>query len=265
MEDHGERITLEAKLEAMEKLMAFLLALDPQKELVLRKGIESEALTFFDSENPPGKTPADAIKSSDMLTVFQRVLRYSEKWQSFEILRNVTNKLEGPPYQDRIQEFGESLQNWGYVFMLTVWTQSVMASAVAKKTGRDKPENLFDTNMKGTWTNFRKYFSGSVTAEEALTADMIILIRNQMAHCHISSGRENTLFLPNETSKPLLEKLKEAGWVLASPEAHEPEMLVMREGDTEWFERNTAMILHFSENTILRRTRLHGIADSAIC
>ena len=42
-------------------------------------------------------------------------------------------------------------------------------------------------------------------------------------------------------------------------------MLIMREGDRRWFEKNRAMVTEFSENTILRVTRAHGIDDAAIC
>ena len=165
--------------------------------------------------------------------------------------------------QVREQRFKQSLQDWGYVFMLAVWMQSIMASAIAKKTASTELEDLFKNGMAATWKEFKCKFPGSITTEEERIADMIIFIRNQLAHGLILSRRERALFVPNKGSQSLLDTLKKAGWV--ETPADEASELIIREGDTGWFDRNTAMILNFSENTILRLTRLHGIDDSAIC
>ena len=95
---------------------------------------------------------------------------------------------------------------------------------------------------------------------------MIILIRNQLAHCFVSTGREFALLLPKQSSQILLDKLKNAGWIETPRDAaSNPEMLILREGDRLWFEKNMAMITNLSENTILRVTRANGINDAAIC
>ena len=168
--------------------------------------------------------------------------------------------------QVREQRFKQSLRDWGYVFMLAVWLQSIMASAIAKKTASTRRNDLMKKEMAATWKEFKREFPGSVTMHEELAADMIIFIRNQLAHCFISSSRGFALFLPKPSSQRLPDKLKSAGWVETPDDgASAPEMLIMREGDTEWFDRNTAMILNFSENTILRLTRAHGIDDAVIC
>ena len=168
--------------------------------------------------------------------------------------------------QVREERFEQSLRDWGYVFMLTIWIHSIMTSAVAKKTANTEPKDLFEHEMAATWEEFKNKFPGSITTEEECTASMIILIRNQLAHCLITSRKEHALFLPKPRSKRLLNKLKNAGWVeMPAAGALASEMLIMREGDTEWFARNTAMIWNFSENTIFRLTRAHGIDDSAIC
>lgn len=173
--------------------------------------------------------------------------------------------------QERKQTFVKSLKDWGYVFMLAVWLQSVMISAIAKKTTDSQQDELAMRNelmtkgMAHIWRKFKDSFPGDVTTPEDEDADMIMLIRNQSAHCHILSNREFALFLPNEISKKLLNRLKHAGRVrIPTDEASTPSMLIMREGDTEWFVENTELMWNFLEKTILRLTRACGIDDSAI-
>ena len=184
--------------------------------------------------------------------------------------------------QGRGLQFNHSLRDWGYVFMLTVWLQSIMTSAIAMKdvgsttvgTIVNPDPEYFETrnglmkeDMSNIWRKFKCRFPRSViTTDEELTANMIILIRNQLAHCFISSGRKFALFLPKPPSQKLFAKLEESGWIDRPRDAApDPVMLVIREGDKEWFDRNVAMITGFSENTILRITRAHGIRDATIC
>ena len=183
--------------------------------------------------------------------------------------------------QGREQRFLQSLCDWGVIFMLTVWLQSIMAAAIARKNVGNSgigtiinpdPEYLERRNclmkkeMSSIWDTFKSEFSNSITREEELVADMIILIRNQLAHSFISTGREFALFLPKPSSQKLLDKLKNAGWIETPRDAaSNPEMLILREGDRLWFEENIAMIMNFSENTILRVTRANGIDVAAIC
>ena len=165
--------------------------------------------------------------------------------------------------------------------MLTVWLQSILASAIAMKnvgirrrgTIINPDREYFETRnclmkkeLSFIWGTFKSEFPNSITSEEELVADMIILLRNQLARCFVSSGRGFSLFLPKPGSRKLLDKLKNAGWIETPPDgASDPEMLILREGDRRWFEKNRAMIISFSENTILRVTRANGIDDAAIC
>lgn len=158
--------------------------------------------------------------------------------------------------------------------MLVVWLQSIMASAIARKRsgGGDHSEyfkarnDLMKKDAAAIWGCFKREFPGEITEQEELTADMIILIRNQLAHCFISSGTGFALFLPKSSSERLLDRLTSAGWVeIPDSGASDPEMLIMREGDRMWFDSNTEMIKTFAENTILRLTKAHGIADEEIC
>jgi len=159
--------------------------------------------------------------------------------------------------------------------MLTIWLQSILTSAIAAKvTGgsprdsvlseqyRKKRNALMEKSLTPVWKEFVREFPGAISPEEHLTADMIILLRNQLAHCHISSGNEFALFLPTTGSQKLLDKLKREGWI-ETPDhgASSPEMTIMREGDRQWFAGNRKMILGFAENTVLRLTRAHGIDD----
>ena len=159
--------------------------------------------------------------------------------------------------------------------MHTVWLQSIMISAIAAKaTGESKTVKVLSKKYRAlrydlmrlsfseVWDRFRSEFPGTLSKEEALTADMIVLIRNQIAHCYIMSGNERAFFLPT-LSKDRLLSLSKAGRV-TTPSHDASEYLVMREGDEEWFRRNRAMILDFMENTVIRLTRTNGIDDSEV-
>lgn len=177
--------------------------------------------------------------------------------------------------QNRDQRFLQSLRDWGQVFMLTIWLQSIMTSAITTKiTGRsrrvkvldkeyrEKRNDLMKKGLPGIWKEFVREFPGKISTQESLTSDMIILIRNQLAHCHISTGNEFALFLPNSNSRSRLDKLKSEGRVEApSHGASNPEILITGENDQQWLDCNTAMILDFAVNTVLRLTRAHGIDD----
>lgn len=175
----------------------------------------------------------------------------------------------------REEQFLKSLADWGQVFMLTIWLQSILTTAITTKvTGgsqrdrvlsepyRKKRNDLMKQTLTHVWNEFVREFPGRISREESLAADMIILLRNQLAHCHISSGNEFALFLPASGSQKLLDKLKREGWVETPDQgASNPEMTIMREGDAKWLARNTRMIIEFTKNPVLRLTRAHGIDD----
>ena len=175
----------------------------------------------------------------------------------------------------REDQFLQSLADWGQVFMLTIWLQGIMTSAIAAKVTGGSPRSsglseqhlktrndLMKKGLTSVWKEFVREFPGAISREENLTADMIILLRNQLAHCHISSGKKFALFLPTTGSQKLLDKLKREGWIETPAHgASTPEMTIMREGDRKWFASNTRMIQGFAENTVLRLTRAHGIDD----
>ena len=182
--------------------------------------------------------------------------------------------------QERHRKLAQSLRDWGYIFILIVWQQSIMASAIAMKnagstrTGSiinpdreyfERRNSLMEESMSSVWNSFRREFPASFTSDEELAADFMILLRNQLAHCHISTGREFALYLPTRSSQKLIARLTGAGWIAPVPNVSNPEMLILREGDKRWFVQNHAMITNFSENTILRATRAYGIDDAAIC
>ena len=182
--------------------------------------------------------------------------------------------------QDRYRKLVQSLRDWGYIFMLIVWQHSIMASAIAMKnvgstrTGSvinpdpeffEKRNSLMKQDMSSVWNAFRGEFPARFTSDEELAADFMILLRNQLAHSHISTGREFALYLPTPSSRKLVHRLTGAGWIATKPNVSNPEMLILREGDKRWFVQNQAMITNFSENTILRATRAYGIDDAAIC
>ena len=142
--------------------------------------------------------------------------------------------------QSRDQRFLQSLRDWGQVFMLTIWLQSIMTAAIAtKSTGkskrvkvlsneyREKRNDLMKQGLAKVWQDFVREYPGEISKQESHTVDMIILIRNQLAHCHIVPGNEFALFLP-AGSQNLLEKLKSAGSIeTPSHPTSNPEMLIM--------------------------------------
>lgn len=179
----------------------------------------------------------------------------------------------------REEQFVQSLRDWGQVFMLTIWLQSIMTAAITTKvTGgspsdrvlsekyRKRRNDLMKNGLGRVWKEFVREFPGGISHDEHLTADMIILLRNQLAHCHISSRNAFALFIPTPSSQKLLDKLERAGRIeTPDHDASNPKTTIMREGDGEWLASNTKMIIEFSENTILRLTRAHGIDDSEVC
>ena len=75
--------------------------------------------------------------------------------------------------QERERRFVQSLRDWGHIFMLTVWLQSIMASAIARKNvGSSRigtiinpgPEYLERRNclmkkeMSSIWETFKSEF-----------------------------------------------------------------------------------------------------------
>ena len=174
----------------------------------------------------------------------------------------------------REEQFRQSLRDWGQVLMHTIWLQSIMTEAITTKATGGSPRDrvlseeyikirndLMEKKLACVWKEFARQFRGEISPEEYLTADMIILLRNQLAHCHILPGNALALFLPT-ASQTLLDKLKGEGWILTPDHvASNPEMTIMREGDREWFTHNTEMITEFLKNPVLRLTRAHGIVD----
>ena len=235
----------------------------------------------MDHERIPTDPRYDGTEVARNYTVRRRIV--GARHQRREIQNDVEggNALKNMAAPERERRFVQSLRDWGHIFMLTVWLQSIMASAIAMKdvesttvgsitTPDDKyferRNSLMKKEMSFVWERFKREFLEQTTEDVELAAEMIILIRNQLAHCHISSGREFALFLPKQSSQGLLNKLKRAGWIEEPAQGiSNPEMLVLREGDRKWFDTNAAMILKFTENTILRATQSYGISDALIC
>ena len=158
--------------------------------------------------------------------------------------------------------------------MLTIWVQSIMVSAIARKSSGStrgtkflKSRNdLMKKALATVWTRFKNEFPGEITKDEELAADMVILLRNQQAHCYISSGKELALFLVRGSSQRRIARLESAGWIeVPDNVSSDPAMTVLREGDKVWVDRNTSMILGFATNTVLRLAGQHGIKDVEVC
>ena len=184
------------------------------------------------------------------------------------------------PFKVRAQMFDDALRDWGYVFMFAVWLQSIMACAIAmKRAGAsdlaaprgtrsrefcETRDGLLQMGMAGVWREFKAAF-GAVSPDEEHTAAMIILIRDQLAHCAVSSGTGYGLFAPKRSSRQRLESLKDAGWIEIPREGvATPEVTIVRAGDRKWHDTNIAMMQGFAENTLCRLTRAHGIDDGRI-
>ena len=164
--------------------------------------------------------------------------------------------------------------------MLTVWLQSILTSAIAMKRAgikhvsktmasddafRRKRIQLMEQDLSSVWRSFIGEFGEGISEHEAHIAEMIILVRNQLAHCHISAGRGFALFLPKPSSRKLIKSLDRLGWIEIPKEGKSnPESLILREGDAKWIEKNKAMILSFAEHTVLRVAKSHGIDEATI-
>ena len=98
MENGADKSTLEGRLGAVERLIAFLLALDPQKEAIIREKFESGEFTFYEPGCPSGETPDDEIVRGEMSAAFQRVLSYSETLRKSKMLQGAAARhREGTP------------------------------------------------------------------------------------------------------------------------------------------------------------------------
>ena len=107
--------------------------------------------------------------------------------------------------EQRDQQFIESLRDWGQVFMLIAWLQSIMINTIARKrAGADERRHvterteLMEHDLANVWRTFKKDLPAEISEEEELAASMIILLRNQLAHCFIKSSGELALFLPKK-------------------------------------------------------------------
>lgn len=182
--------------------------------------------------------------------------------------------------KERAFQFRKSLQRWGEIFMLINWLNSIMISAVAAAAAGGKtssasgktPEayrqcrnGLMSRSVMDVWRIFTGEF-GKGSEQEENEISMISLIRHQLAHPWISSGHEFALFRPAHTGTRLLDKLDNRGWIMRTEQdISDPPMLIVREQDEEWYDKNRELIFNFMEDRILKRTRERGIRDEQIC
>lgn len=180
----------------------------------------------------------------------------------------------------RDERFTEALMTWGLMLMSINWANSIMVSALARRACDDKlvrsrgrvsegfkrkRAQMMTKSLTEVWLEFTLQF-GKAQGDEQERLDTLALIRHQLCHLWISSGREFGLFMPSGSGTRLLQAVKRTTAMRArNDDIAMPEMLIVREGDSEWIDSNLKLVYQFIEKSVLERTRRHGIADSEIC
>ena len=74
--------------------------------------------------------------------------------------------------KNREGEFVQSLRDWGEVFMLTIWAQSIMCHAIAEKTATggvtaiERRDELMKKSISEHWKELQLTFPGPVSRKE---------------------------------------------------------------------------------------------------
>ena len=160
------------------------------------------------------------------------------------------------------------------------WANSIMVSALARRACDDKlarsrgrvsegfkrkRAQMMTKSLTEVWVEFTSQF-GKAQGDEQVRLDTLALIRHQLCHLWISSGREFGLFMPSGSGTRLLREVERTSAMrVRTDNIARPEMLIVREGDSEWIDSNLELAYQFIEKSVLERTRRHGIQDSEIC
>ena len=164
------------------------------------------------------------------------------------------------------------MNSWGYVFMMTGWIQSAMVSAIAARKNPDsrsreylnRRNELIGKSLPKTWAEFKKTFpTDDISEGEEHQVKIMYVIRNLLAHVHISTGRGFGLLKPKAgkgSTEEAVKELVEAVWI--EEPADSSGFLILRENDVSWYEKNIEMITQFAETTITRMARKHGVGQN---
>lgn len=179
----------------------------------------------------------------------------------------------------REKRFAEALKTWGFMLMSINWVNSIMVSALATRACDDKlarsrgkvsegfkrkRAQMMTKSLTEVWVEFTSEF-GKAQGDEQARLETLALIRHQLCHLWISSGREFGLFMPRGSGTRLLRAVERTSAMrVRTEEIGMPEMLIIREGDYEWINSNLELAYQFMEKSVLERTRRHGIQDSEI-
>ncbi len=190
------------------------------------------------------------------------------------------NDVSSKDSGQREERFAEALKTWGYMLMSINWTNSIMVSAPARRACDDKlarsrgrvsegfkrkRAQMMTKSLTKVWVEFTSEF-GKAQGDEQVRLETLALIRHQLCHLWISSGREFGLFMPSGSGNRLLRAVEcTSAMRVRTDNIATPEMLIVREGDAKWIDNNLELAYQFIEKSVLKRTRRQGIQDSEIC
>ena len=154
--------------------------------------------------------------------------------------------------------------------MVSALARRACDDSLARSRGRvsegfkRKRAQMMTTSLTQVWNEFTSEF-GKAQDDEQGRLETWALIRHQLCHLWISSGREFGLFRPSGSGTRLRQSLERVGAMRdRTDDIATPEWLILREGDSEWIDSNLDLAYQFMERSVLERTRRNGIQDVEI-
>ena len=168
----------------------------------------------------------------------------------------------------------------GEFFMYTLWLQSQMADFLILNKDRTLVEERMNDSSKIpqkmvkaraqymhknfdlVLTEFKKTFEKVLSYDDVCDLAKIRLLRDMIAHSHVSVGREFLLHSPNHQSK--LEHIKRQFALEEIPNQSDPPQLELDFGNNDGFLNDFALIKRIDEECFARVAQYVGISHSRI-
>ncbi len=168
----------------------------------------------------------------------------------------------------------------GEFFMYTLWLQSQMADLLILNKDRTLVEERMNDssripqrmvmaraqymhkNFDLVLTEFKKAFKKVLSNDDVCDLAKIRLLRDMIAHSHVSVGREFLLHSPNHRSK--LEHIKRHFALGEIPNQPEPPQMKLDFGNNDRFLNDFALIKRIDEDCFAKVAQLVGISHSRI-
>ena len=164
--------------------------------------------------------------------------------------------------------------------MYTLWLQSQMADfLILNKDGTLVEERMNDSsripqrmvkaraqymhkNFDIVLTEFKKAFKKVLSCDDVCDLAKIRLLRDMIAHSHVSVGRQFLLHSPNHQNK--LEHLKRQFKLEEIPNQSDPPQLKLDFGSNDRFLNDFELIKRIDEDCFARVAKYVGISHSRI-